>query len=80
MIQRCLMLFFRWWIRQLAGLASARLLPLYVETGEAAVLEIADDAFALHIRRRGISTCVAEGALADLKPAMESVADLPELR
>ncbi len=80
MIQRCLMLFFRWWIRQLAGLASARLLPLYVETGEAAVLEIADDAFALHVRRRGISTCVAEGALADLKPAMESVADLPELR
>jgi general secretion pathway protein L len=80
MIQRCLMLFFRWWIRQLAGLASARLLPLYVATGEAAVLEIADDAFALDIRHRGTLTRVAEGALDDLKPALESVADLPELR
>ena len=80
MIQRCLMLFFRWWIRQLAGLASARLLPLYVEAGEAAVLEIADDCFVLHVRRRGVSTWVAEGALGDLKSAMESVANLPQLR
>jgi general secretion pathway protein L len=80
MIQRCLMSFFRWWIRQLAGLASARLLPLYVETGEAAVLEIADDAFALHVRCRGVLTRVAEGALGDLRTALASVADLPLLR
>jgi general secretion pathway protein L len=80
MIQRCLMLFFRWWIRQLAGLASARLLPLYVEVGEASVLEITDEAFALHVRRRGVSTLVAEGALGDLTAALESNADLPPLR
>ena len=80
MIQRCLMLFFRWWIRQLAELASARFLPLYVEAGEAAVLEIDGDVFALHIRRRGVLICVAEGALDDLKPAMERVANLPRLR
>lgn len=80
MIQRCLMLFFRWWIRQLAELASAHLLPLYVEAGEAVVLEIADGAFALHIRRRGVSTRVADGALRDLKPAMERLTNLPRLR
>jgi len=80
MIQRCLMLFFRWWIRQLAGLLSARLLPLYIEAGEATVLEIPDDGFVLHVRRRGVLTPVAEGRLVDLEPVMESVANLPQLR
>jgi general secretion pathway protein L len=74
------MLFFRWWIRQLAGLVSARLLPLYVEAGEAAVLEIVDDGFVLYTRRRGVLTRAADGALAELKLAMESVANLPRLR
>lgn len=80
MIQRCLMSFFRWWIRQLARLASAQLLPLYLEAGEAAILEIADGAFVLHIRRRGVLTRVAEGVLADLKPTLASLNNLPRLR
>jgi general secretion pathway protein L len=73
------MQFFRWWIRQLAGLAFARLLPLYVEAGEAAVLEVADDAFVLHVRRRGRTRRVAEGLLAELKQVLASIDNLPRL-
>jgi len=80
MIQRYLMLFFRWWIRQLAELASARLLPLYLEAGEAAVLEIIGDGFVLHIRRRGVLTRVADGDLGGLAQAMERVFNLPRLK
>jgi len=80
MIQRYLMLFFRWWIRQLAELASARLLPLYVKAGEAVVLEIIDNGFVLHIRRGGVLTRVAGGDLAGLAPAMEAIVDPPRLK
>jgi general secretion pathway protein L len=80
MIQRCLMSFFRWWFRQLAGLVSARLLRVYVEAGEVAVLEIADDTFVLHIRRRGVLTRAGNGALPDLKQAMDAIPNLPPLR
>jgi len=74
------MLFFRWWFRQLAGLVSARLLRVYVEAGEAAVLEIADDTFVLHVRRRGVLTRAGDGALPDLKQALEATPNLPPLR
>jgi general secretion pathway protein L len=80
MIQRCLMLFFRWWFRQLAGLASAHLLPLYVQAGEAAILEIAGDAFALYVRRRGALSSAAEGRLGDLAQFLASSPNLPQLR
>jgi general secretion pathway protein L len=80
MIQRYLKVFFRWWFRQLAGLVSARLLRVYVEAGEAAVLEIADDTFVLHVRRRGTLARVGHGALGGLNQAMEAVPNLPPLR
>jgi len=80
MIQRCIMSFFRWWFRQLAGLVSARLLRVYVEAGEVAVLEIVDDTFVLYIRRRGVLTRAGHGALPDLKQAMDAVPNLPPLR
>jgi general secretion pathway protein L len=74
------MLFFRWWIRQLAGLVPARLLQAFVEAGEAAVLEIAGDTFVLHVRRKGILARMATGPLRDLKQTLESVSNLPQLR
>lgn len=80
MIQRCMMLFFRWWIRQLAGLVPPRLSQAFVEAGEAAVLEIADDRFALHVRRKGALSPMGAGSLGELKQTMESVSNLPQLR
>ena len=73
------MSFFRWWIRQLASLASALLLPLYLKTGRAAILEIAGNSFALHVRRRGVVTPIAEGTLPQLKPALMAIKSLPPL-
>lgn len=80
MIQRYVMPFFRWWIGQLAGLVPSRLLHAVVEACEAAILEIAGDAFALYVRRKGIVTCAGKGALKDLKTVMDSTANLPQLR
>lgn len=80
MIQRCLMSFFRWWFRQLAGLVSARLLRVYVEAGEVTVLEIADDTFVLYIRRRGVATRAGDGALPTLRQVMDAIPNLPPLR
>ena len=74
------MSFLRWWFRQLAGLVSARLLRVYVDAGEAAVLEIADDSFVLYIRRRSVLTRAGSGALPDLRQTMEATPDLPPLR
>lgn len=74
------MLFLRWWFRQLAGLVSARLLRVYVEAGEAAVLEIADDTFVLHVRRKGVLTRAGTGALPELGPATAAMPNLPPLR
>lgn len=72
--------FFRWWIRQLSGLASACLLPLYVKAGEAAILETGDDTFVLHVRRRGRTSQVNTGSLADLAKVLATAHNLPRLR
>lgn len=74
------MLFLRWWFRQLAGLVSARLSRVYVEAGEAAVLEIADNDFFLQIRRKGALVRAGEGALPGLKTVMEGIPDFPPLK
>lgn len=80
MNHRGLMLFFRWWVRQLVSLVPPRLLQIALEAGEVAILEIADEGFVLNARRMGKAARVSEGALKDLKQAMEAAPDLPHLR
>jgi len=80
MIHRYIMPFIRWWIRQLAELVSPRLLDFYLEAGEAAVLEIAGDTFALHVRRKGVLMRVGEGPWPELGHTLESLPNLPQLR
>jgi general secretion pathway protein L len=72
--------FFRWWIRQLAELVSPRLLDFYLDAGEAAVLEITGDTFALHVRRKGVSVRAGGGVWQDIGHVLESLPDLPQLR
>ena len=74
------MSFFRWWIRQLIGLMPLHLLQAAIESGEATILEISDDGFALHIRRKASVVQAAAGRLADLKSALAAASDLPPLR
>ena len=80
MIHRYLMPFIRWWIRQLGELVSPRLLDVYLDLGEAAVLEITGNSFGLNVRRKGKLARVAEGTLPDLAHALASLPDLPQLR
>jgi general secretion pathway protein L len=80
MIHRGLMLFFRWWVRQLAELVPSRLVYALAEAGEATILEVTGDRFGLSVRRRGGMAVVAEGPLADLEQTMASGLDLPALK
>lgn len=80
MIRPRLISFFRWWVRQLAQLVPARLLQLFLAAGDAAILEITEERFALLVRRRGKLITIAEGPLSNLKQVIETVSDLPQFR
>ena len=80
MIHRYIMPFIRWWIRQLSELASPRLLNVYLDLGEAAVLQIDGSRYSLHIRRKALLAPVAEGRLQDLSASLEAMPQLPKLR
>lgn len=80
MIPRGVTSFFRWWVRQIAQLVPARLLQFFLEAGEASILEITEQRFALFVRRRGRLTPVAQGPLSSLQQTVKTTADLPQLR
>lgn len=79
MIPRGITLFFRWWVRQIAQLVPARLLQRFLEAGEATILEISGQSFALFIRRRG-KTVPVPGPFHNLPQVLATMPDLPQLR
>jgi general secretion pathway protein L len=72
--------FFRWWVEQLADLIPASWLNVLEKSSNAAILEIDDrERFVLWVRRDGRMARVTDGALVELRHALESVTDLPRL-
>jgi general secretion pathway protein L len=72
--------FFRWWVEQLADLIPASWLNMLAKSSDAAILEIDDRRrFVLWVRRDGTMARVTDGALVELRRALESVTGLPRL-
>ncbi|HWY62821.1 MAG TPA: PilN domain-containing protein [Rhizomicrobium sp.] len=79
MTQRFTATFSGWWVEQLADLIPASWLNIFAKSNDATILEIQGEHCVLWIRRDGVAKPVGQGPLCNLKTALKSVTDLPQL-
>jgi general secretion pathway protein L len=79
MSQRFTATVFGWWVEQLADLVPASWLNIFAKSDDATILEVHGEHCVLWVRRDGVAKPVGQGALCNLKAALKSVTNLPQL-